>query len=129
MTAQPTSSRTMSGIIKFDIVKFSVGINNMSAYKSTGKFICEKAGLYLISVSIRSKTNDAQYYVYHNDMNAAAISDTEIGYNSHGGSMALTGIIVHALQLHPNDSVWVYCPGTYCIEGQPWSTLTIIKLK
>lgn len=43
--------------------------------------------------------------------------------------MEHTGTVVVALQLRPNDSVWVTYPSNYYILGGLWSTLTIIKLK
>ncbi|XP_071181361.1 uncharacterized protein [Mytilus edulis] len=126
ITAHPLSSPTKAGIIKFDDVAFSAGIKNLTTYKSSGKFICEKEGLYLISVSIRSLSNGAYFVIYQN---SGLISYTEIGYNSDGGSMAHTGTVILALQVHLNDSVWVYFPGAYRIKGGRWSTLTIIKLR
>lgn len=126
MTAHPLTSNTNGGIIKFEDITFSVGINNLALYKGTGKFTCEKGGLYLISVSIFSTTNNAAYYIY---LNGNVISYTRIAYLSSRPSMEHTGTAVVALQLRHNDSVWVYYPTTYHIQGSLWSTFTIIKLK
>ncbi|VDI63419.1 Hypothetical predicted protein [Mytilus galloprovincialis] len=127
MTAHPSIGSTKYGIIKFDNVKFSIGINNLSTYKSTGKFICEKDGLYLISVSIFSFTNDASYQIY---LNGKEISQTKIGYSASSSSrMDDTGTVVLAQQLHPNDSVWVNYPSSFYIFGGTWSTLMIVKIK
>lgn len=53
MTAHPSSPGTISNnIMKFDDVKFIVGIKNLAAYKNTGKFTCEQEGLNIISVSV-----------------------------------------------------------------------------
>lgn len=49
MTAHVTSSTTANGILKFNDVRLSVGISNLSEYQSVGKFICERKGLYMIS--------------------------------------------------------------------------------
>ncbi|VDI23363.1 Hypothetical predicted protein, partial [Mytilus galloprovincialis] len=104
MTAHPSSTSTKVGIIKFDNVAFSVGINNLSTYQSSGKFVCEKEGLYLFSVSIYSSSNNANFCMY---LNGNAISYTWIGYNSNApSSMQNTGTVVNALQLRLNDSVW-----------------------
>lgn len=127
MTAHPSSSPTKSGIIKFDNVAFSVGIANLSAFKSSGKFVCEKEGLYLFSVSVYSNTNDAFFNIY---LNGKRISYTYIGYNSNNpSSMGNTGAAVHALQLRLNDSVWVTYPGAYYVGSSDGSTFTIAKIK
>lgn len=105
LTAQLTSRPTSRGIMKFDNVIFSVGFNNLPAYKSTGKFNCEKSGLYLITASILAEVNHAYYQLY---LNNNAISSTFISYNHKNPSgIGYTGTIVLALQLRPNDSVWV----------------------
>lgn len=126
MTAHMSSSTSSVGILKFDDVQFSVGIRHLSAYKNTGTFVCEKKGLYLISSSILSTTNSAGYYIR---MNGKLISSTKIWYNSNSPRMQLTGSIVIALQLLPNDSVSIYNPANYAISGGQWSTLTIMKVK
>lgn len=126
MTAHPSTSMLKAGTIKFDDVLFSVGINNLSAYKNTGKFICEKSGLYLISTSIYSMDNNAQYKIYLNDIE---ISYTRIGYNSNNPTMVHTGSVVVVLNLRLNDSLWVYNFGNFHVQGGKWSTLTIAKIK
>lgn len=127
MNAQLVSSSTKAGIIKFDDVKFSAGINDLSAYKSTGKFTCETGGIYLISASIMSNTNVADYYIY---LNGNQISKTYIGYTSSPPSLMYhTGTVVLARQLRPNDSVWVYSDSDYYMYNGLLSTLTIVKVK
>ncbi|VDI03667.1 Hypothetical predicted protein [Mytilus galloprovincialis] len=127
MTAHPSSSSTKTGIIKFDNVAFSVGIANLSAFKSSGKFVCEKEGLYLFSVSIVSATNHAYFSMYQNNN---VLSYTYIGYNSNNPStLRYTGTAVHALQLRLNDSVWVYYDVPFHVESGFWSTFTIAKIK
>lgn len=125
LTAQLTSPPSQVGIMKFDNVIYTVGYNNLS-YKSTGKFICERSGLYLISPSIISRKNNARYYLYLNDK---AILNTYISYNSDNPSATeITGMIVLTLQLNPNDSVWVKNDVTAISIGL-WSTFTIVKVK
>ncbi|CAC5416510.1 unnamed protein product [Mytilus coruscus] len=115
LTAHPSSGGTLHGILKFDNVKFSVGINNLPTYRSTGKFVVEKEGLYLIAVSIFSDANNAYFYIY---LNGNRISETRIGYTSSPPSlMQHTGTVVVVRQLLLNDSLWVSFPGTYYIHG------------
>ncbi|CAC5407927.1 unnamed protein product [Mytilus coruscus] len=127
LTAHITSEPGSQGIMKFDNVIFSVGYNNLSAYKSTGKFICERSGLYLISASIVAEANNGYYSVY---LNNNVITYKYISYNNNNPSSTRnTGTIVLALQLHPNDSVWVKNTGSTRISIGNWSTLTIVKVK
>ncbi|XP_063448449.1 interaptin-like [Mytilus trossulus] len=125
MTAHPTSGTSSPGILKFDNVKFSVGMSNLSSYKSTGKYICEKAGLYLISASIHTNTNNGYFYMY---LNGKQVSNTMISYNNNNPSlMQFTGTVLLALQLRANDSMWVYSSAN--VQSGLWSTLTILKVK
>lgn len=128
ITAQLTSSDTSAGaILKFDDVKLSVGISNHSEYKRTGKFICERNGLYMISASITSDKTGAYYTIY---LNGKPMSETYIVHNSNNPSiMRYNGAVVLALQLSSNDSVWVYKSGSSTAYGGLWSTLTIVKIK
>lgn len=127
MTAQlKSSSPKTSGILKFDNVRFSIGISNLAAYKSTGKFVCERKGLYMISSSIMAKRNGASYYIY---LNGQEMSETYISYaTSNPSDIYHTGTVVFTLQLLPNDSVWIHNPG-YEMSGALHSTLTIVKVK
>lgn len=126
MTAHLSTDSSPSGILKFDDVKFSVGINNLTTYKNTGKFVCERKELYMISSTIMSEANGAHYVMY---LNGIKLSDTYIGYSSSPPStMYHTGTAVLARQLLPNDSVWVQ-KSSYSVHGGFYSTLTIVKVK
>ncbi|CAC5384105.1 unnamed protein product [Mytilus coruscus] len=126
LTAQLTSGKASYGILKFDNVIFSVGYNNLPAYKSTGKFVCEKTGLYLIFASISSSKNNAYYNLY---LNNNVITSTYINYDSNSPSTTWsTGTIVLTLHLRHSDSVWVNNGPTSIYTGK-WSTLTIVKVK
>ncbi|VDH98347.1 Hypothetical predicted protein [Mytilus galloprovincialis] len=125
ITAHPSSQGTLSTtIIKFDNVKFSVGISNMSAYKTTGKFTCEQEGLYMISASVLSNTNGAHYYI---KLNGKDISLTYIG--SHSSTYDHTGAVTVTQKLYPNDQVWLYAGGSWYLFGALYSQLTIITIK
>ncbi|CAG2198137.1 unnamed protein product [Mytilus edulis] len=126
MTAHLPSTTSAAGILKFSDVKLSVGLNNLSAYKNTGKFVCETKGLYMISPSIMADQTGAQFYIY---LNGKVISETYIVYNSNNPStMRYTGTVVLVQQLLPNDSLWVYNPG-YHLNGGIYTTFTIVKVK
>lgn len=126
MTAHPSRNiETSSGaIMKFDDVKYSIGITNVSAYKNTGKFVCELEGIYIISASVMSYTNGAEYYIY---LNGNTISDTYIG--NHSGKFDHTGAVTFVRKLNPNDKVWLVASGSWHFYGGWYSKFTIIKIK
>lgn len=127
ITAHPSSSTRLSGIIKFDDVTFSVGVNNLTTYKNTGKFVVEKDGLYLISIAISSNNNRAQYHI---NLNGNVISYSRVtGIPSFLVQYSDTVNVVVALQLRLNDILWVSYPHSFYIEGRLWSTFTIVKIK
>lgn len=125
ITAHPSSSTRLSGIIKFDDVTFSVGVNNLTTYKNTGKFVVEKDGLYLISLAISSNNNHAQYHI---NLNGNVISYARVT-GSFLEQYSDTVNVVVALQLRLNDILWVSYPHNFHIEGRLWSTFTIVKIK
>ncbi|VDI22603.1 Hypothetical predicted protein [Mytilus galloprovincialis] len=126
LTSHPTSGGTVKAgnIIKFNDVKFSVGINNLSTYKSSGKFVCESSGLYLMSVSIASyKNGNPQYGII---LNGNFISLTEGGYQSGANWRTATSVV--SRYLYVNDTIWVYARTDIYIAASIWSQFTILKI-
>ncbi|CAC5421362.1 unnamed protein product [Mytilus coruscus] len=125
MTAHPSLGRRISNtIMKFDDVKYSVGVSKLSTYMTTGKFACEHEGLYLISASVMSHTNSARYYIVLNGDN---ISQTYIGQQS--GSTVFTGAVTVTRELNLHDKVWLYAEGSWYLYNGLFSKLTVIKIK
>lgn len=121
----PRYENVISGsVMKFDDVQFIVGINNLSDFKSTGKFVCGKSGLYMISVSIMSYTSGAQFVIV---LNGKGISSTYISF--HDGNKWHTGTDVIAEQLQIGDNVWVQSTSNMFINNGLYSSFTIIKVK
>ncbi|CAC5409414.1 C1QL [Mytilus coruscus] len=56
----------ISGVVTFSVDEFSVGVNNISAYKTSGIFICESSDVYLVSVSTLSPLADRKIRVVLN---------------------------------------------------------------
>lgn len=111
---------TISGhIIQFNDVKFSFGINNLSTFKNNGKFVCEKKGIYLVSVTmtVRSSDSDSAFCIMHNGFNLCSSSQPDSGYRSYS--------ITIVMNLKINDNVWI-------IHGKPvvpsYSYFMIIKV-
>lgn len=126
MTAHSLGNKDMSNgdIMKFDDVKYSIGISNVSAYENTGKFICELEGLYIVSASVMSYTSAAQYYI---SLNGNSISNTYIG--DHSGRNYFTGAVTVTRKLNPADQVWLEAYGSWNFYGGLFSKFTIIKIK
>ncbi|OPL32816.1 hypothetical protein AM593_04754, partial [Mytilus galloprovincialis] len=111
MTAHPSANAlTSNTIMKFDDVKYSVGITNLS----TGKFTCKHEGLYLISASVKSSTNNAVYFIR---LNGNDISLTHIGL--HKEQHAHTGAVTVTRMLKRNDQVWLYAAGSWYLYPDP----------
>ncbi|CAG2244885.1 unnamed protein product [Mytilus edulis] len=109
-------------VLKLDEVVLDIGINNLLTFKSTGKFVCEQTGLYMISVSIMSNTNGAIFFIY---LNGNRISTTYIATQDKGWWH--TGTTVVAVQLKIDDRLWGQTNETYVREI--YSDVTIIKVK
>ncbi|XP_063397775.1 uncharacterized protein LOC134682123 [Mytilus trossulus] len=125
ISAHPLTSRTITNtIMRFNEVRYSVGITNLAAFKSTGKFVCEHVGLYLISASVMSYTSGARYRI---NLNGNDISETRVG--QHSSNYDHTGGVTVTRKLNPNDQVWLYAIGSLYLTGGIHSTFTIIKVK
>ncbi|CAG2197571.1 unnamed protein product [Mytilus edulis] len=70
MTACVSSSVTKPAgyIVKFNDLRTSVGVKNITQFRTIGKFTIEVEGLYLVSASIHTTTNYGQYNIYKNEM-------------------------------------------------------------
>lgn len=108
-------------VIRFNNVRSSIGITNISAFKSSGKFICEKEGLYLTAASVASSQSSS--FCINNGN--TRVSCTENGIFS--GSYWHSGTSVAILHLKVNDNVHVV--SSYVVEASYWTQFTLIKIK
>jgi len=114
-------------IVRIPRIVTVYGISNKSAFKNTGKFVCEFAGFYLFSVHILTNSNDAAYQMLKNDKALSHVyviySDDHDYYEQHSG----TGVI--ATQLNVGDTLYVkaYKDNMYIHGG--WSSMTVIKIR
>ncbi|CAC5422869.1 unnamed protein product [Mytilus coruscus] len=130
ITSCVLDTHTFNGreIINFSDVKLSNGIENVKKFKSSGTFICEKQGIYLVGVYIMSYTKEAHFEIMKNGIIVSRVKvrpdlgSTEDNY--HTG----TGII--AVQLNANDTLNIQA-GYRKMEvyGGGYSCLTVIKVK
>ena len=88
---------------------------------STGKFISEKTGLYLISVSIASSTAGARYFVIQD---GAPVSYSFVSSDNSTDS----GTVVTAIELQANNTVWIEAQDSLDLYFG-WSCLTIVRLQ
>lgn len=101
MTSCAISDYTVSSgdAILFPDVRVQVGIDNMSTYLSTGKFVCSKPGLYLVSTWVLVPHGSSSFiYIYlNNKWVARSFTSNSNHYD--------TGIATVALELQINDKV------------------------
>lgn len=117
-------SLSVGSVVKFTDVKFSEGILNLSTFKSTGKCVCEKSGLYIVSVSIEFSINDSEFYIY---VNGKIFTKN---YKHQQGNWWHSSSSVIAIELNTNDNVWVQIGGVNAnLRADLHSRFTVIKIK
>ncbi|CAG2240476.1 unnamed protein product [Mytilus edulis] len=114
-------------IIKFSDVKLSNGIGNANNFKSSGKFTCEKPGLYLIGAYIVSYTKGSEFHIMKNGIMVSRVYVRPPLNSSDDNHHTGTGII--AVQLDVNDTLSIKASTTMQVQGGGYSCLTIIKEK
>lgn len=128
MTACVSSSggsKPSGSIVKFDEVKTSVGVNNISSFRTSGKFNCEIDGLYLISAFIDTNSNYGYYHVYKNGI---TIGTTVFNYISSSDSIENTGTAVVTVELDIGDTVRIQTGRSMNVVSGLRSCFTIAKL-
>lgn len=117
-TACVSHDQTFTEVVKFSIVNFQVGINNIETFKSSGKFVCEIPGLYYISAHIYTTSTTRNFYVRKNGIIIATSSSGKASYS--------TNPISAVIELQHKDTLYV--DANHDILG-PYSCLSIIKVK
>lgn len=126
VTSCSSGGKTSYGeVIKFDNVVTQTGLNGISEFKTTGKFTCEKAGLYLISVHIASSVSGAAYHIKQNNV---LLSHVYVGdHPSYDWSYTGTGTVT--VQLQSGDLVWVQAGSSFYVYGGWYSCMSFVKIK
>ncbi|VDI18559.1 Hypothetical predicted protein [Mytilus galloprovincialis] len=114
-------SKKSGYIVKFDNVKASIGITDISLFTSSGKFKCENEGLYIVSVSLTTYNTGIHYGIVLNGKLYTQIKEYNNGVNYQG---ATTTVIVN---LHPNDLLWVQITADMYVSGI-YSCITIVMI-
>ncbi|CAG2211180.1 C1QG [Mytilus edulis] len=108
--------------IKFDNVRTSIEIKNLSTFKSTGKFSCEVEGLYHISVYIVSYTARSEYSIYKNNNKlTTTYSDTA------GHIQTSAGAVV--MKMNVGDTIFVIPDFNMHVYADHWSCITTAMIK
>lgn len=108
-------------VVKFDEIELRYGVNNLNSFTSTGKFVAEMEGLYIVSVWIMSSSRESEIGIYHNDK---LITRTYIN-GDNGAWHSACGIV--AIELQINDTVWIGTLHSMTIYDR--SCFTIVKVK
>lgn len=110
-------------VVKFDTIQLHYGVNNLSRFKSEGKFIAEIEGLYTVSAWILSASSGAEFGIYHNDRLITRIYINEISNELQSASGMAT------IELQINDTVWIGTFQYMSIYSTYRSCFTIVKVK
>lgn len=109
--------------IPFTLERTSYNVD-MSTVTSNGKFTVTTSGLYLISASIRSYTNNGFFGIYGDSYILA------FGYTAQQGdkdALIYTGTVDAVRYFHNGDIITVKPWKTMYINN--WSCLTVLKIK
>lgn len=109
--------------VQFPLLHSIVGINKTSSFKSTGKFICEIAGLYQVSAFLRSPTSGKNFYLKKNN-DVLSTSGTQW----HSTPAHFTSGVAGVATLQQNDTIHIQVSGSVFVYGV-YSCVTIIKIK
>ncbi|XP_076084569.1 uncharacterized protein LOC143055319 [Mytilus galloprovincialis] len=114
--------------IKFNEVKTSTGIRNLSAIHSTGTFTAEEDGVYMIAVTVNSGTNDSGFEIHKNNITLSQVYiQGKVGDNDQSGTSVVS------TELRMGDLISVLASAGDRKQGivhvdKGWSTLSIIKI-
>ncbi|VDI64601.1 Hypothetical predicted protein [Mytilus galloprovincialis] len=107
-------------IIKFDEIRFHIGIINFSAIRSSGVFTTEKPGLYHISAVINGRKANAQFSIHVNGNTLSTLRMSSDEFIATG-----TSVVVAELQI--GDVITVTADSTFQVYTH-WSCMTIVKI-
>ncbi|CAC5384650.1 unnamed protein product [Mytilus coruscus] len=112
-------------IIKFPSTKTSIGINSLTEFQNTGKFICEKAGVYLFAVYITYYGNyNADFELKKNNQR---ISIVMIVYGTHAGGNYYSGSGTVVVQMNAGDILFAEANRHMTVAGS-YNCFTVLKI-
>ncbi|VDI53835.1 Hypothetical predicted protein [Mytilus galloprovincialis] len=109
LTSCTVADKNIKEAITFPNIYTSVGINNQTAFQTTGKFVCDVPGLYYISSYIRTSENGFEYYLMKNDvLISKSATTTWPGQTSYS-----TSVITAAVVVQRNDELYIRTHNSY----------------
>ena len=103
---------------------YDITTSTLSKFTSTGTFVCEVEGLYIIATTILSSISDSWFKVMKNQ---EELSRTYITY--YGGCDGWhSGTVLAVVTLQVNDTIYIEAGSDIGISS-PYNTLSIIKIK
>lgn len=113
-----SSALFSDNVVKFQTVESEKGITNINEFKSSGKFVCEIAGMYYISAGIYT---NSQGYTFDIKKNSSVV----ISATGQGGSWSMNPIST-VVELQVKDTLHVH---TNAYISSSYSCLSILKVK
>ncbi|VDI64472.1 Hypothetical predicted protein [Mytilus galloprovincialis] len=109
-------------IVKFDNVKTTIGVSDISSFQSSGKLKCEYEGLYTVSVCLTAFKTAIDYGIYLNGVEYTSVyeDDNKVPYQR--------GCTTVVLNLQPNDMLWVQLKGSMSVNNGN-SCIAIVMIK
>ncbi|CAG2223542.1 unnamed protein product [Mytilus edulis] len=98
------SAKVSTGTLRFPDIKTSIGVSDLSSFKSTGKFTCHVPGYYYITVTTMSLKNQPRIEFMRN---STAIHWQYMTSYIKNSIYWIPGAAALALELKMNDTVWI----------------------
>lgn len=109
-------------IVKFQDIRTSVGITDKSLFISTGKFLCEQDGIYLLSATLEAYNTFINFDIYINDREYVRVYESNADIPNQRGDVTVT------FDLLKGDAVWIQLGG-HMLVNSVFSCLTVVKIK
>ena len=108
-------------LIPFQDVKTAIGIAHINAFKTSGKFTCERSGVYLIATFVQSNTHENGFTIYKNNK---ALGDA---FGSLTGEFE-TATVVVIESVTANDTISIHSRRAMKIFNSYESCLSILQV-
>ena len=113
------------GVIKFDDVKTSYGVQEFSQFSSSGVFICRSPGLYQIIATVKTHTNGARFSIVKNRSRLISGYVAEHSIRDKSTNYDHTGTTVVMVLLNMDDTVSVNAEMNLYIHSE--TCLSVVK--